>query len=112
VWGLYLALGVTWAGYGDMGASLMARAHAMGAAVVEEGGGSDGQGQRASESGCARARSGADGVVPLDREREEEEESKRAGRGADRGARLSADAGASWAERPRMEGVWAVFLFS
>jgi hypothetical protein len=61
---------VTWAGYGDMGASLMARAHAMGAAVVEEGGGSDGQGQRASESGCARARSGADGVVPLERERE------------------------------------------
>jgi hypothetical protein len=55
----------------------------MGAAVVEEGGGSDGQGQRASESGCARARSGADGVVPLDRERE------RRRRASERGAALT-----------------------
>jgi hypothetical protein len=59
----------TWAGRGDVGAGLMARAHAMGAAVAVEGGGSDGQGPRASESGCARARNGADGAVPLGIER-------------------------------------------
>jgi hypothetical protein len=39
-----------------MGAGFMARAHAMGVAVVEEEGGFDGQGPRASESGRANER--------------------------------------------------------
>jgi hypothetical protein len=47
-----------------MGAGFMARAHAMGAAVVEEEGGFDGQGPRASESGRATGlMSGARGTV-------------------------------------------------
>jgi hypothetical protein len=53
-----------------VGAGLMARAHAMGVVVAEEGGGSDGQGPRSNESGCTRVRNGADGAVPLGRERE------------------------------------------
>jgi hypothetical protein len=51
------------------GHGLTARAHDLGAAVVEEEYGSDGQGPRASESGCARACNGADRAVPLGRER-------------------------------------------
>jgi hypothetical protein len=47
----------------------MRGAHAMGATVAGEGDGSDGQGPRASENGCALARNGADGAVPLGRER-------------------------------------------
>jgi hypothetical protein len=39
-----------------VGAGLTARAHAMGAAVAEEEGGSDGQGPRLSESGRANGR--------------------------------------------------------
>jgi hypothetical protein len=46
-----------------VGASLAGRAHTMGATVVEEEGGSDGQGPRASESGYEQARNGADGAV-------------------------------------------------
>jgi hypothetical protein len=48
----------TWVGRADMGVDLAARAHAMGATIVEEGGGSDGQGPRASESGRANRRPG------------------------------------------------------
>jgi hypothetical protein len=40
----------------------------MGATVVGEGDGPDGQGPQPSESGCARARNDADGAVPLGRE--------------------------------------------
>jgi hypothetical protein len=61
-------------------------------------------------------RNGADGAVPLGRNREKE--SERTGRGADRWGPLSADAdaraglaGPAWAKRPRREGVRDVFLF-
>jgi hypothetical protein len=46
----------TWAGRADVGACLTARAHAMGTAVAEEEGGSDGQGPRVSKSGRANGR--------------------------------------------------------
>jgi hypothetical protein len=76
----------TWAGHADVGAGLVGGPHAMGATVVEEEDGSDGQGPRASESerpngltsgvcgtvreGNARAKGvGANRSVPLGRER-------------------------------------------
>jgi hypothetical protein len=48
----------TWAGRTDVGAGLVGRAHAMGTAVAEEEGRSDGQGPRASESGRGNGRPG------------------------------------------------------
>jgi hypothetical protein len=56
-------------GCADVGVGLACRVHTMGATVVEEKGGSDGQGPRASESGYAQAHNGVDGAVPLGRER-------------------------------------------
>jgi hypothetical protein len=49
---------VTWAGRVDVGAGLAGRAHTMGASVVEEEDGSDGQGPRASESERPNGRTG------------------------------------------------------
>jgi hypothetical protein len=52
--GLHLGARATWAGHGGCGNSLIVcGAHAMGAAVAREGDGSDRQGPRAFESGCA-----------------------------------------------------------
>jgi hypothetical protein len=80
------------------------------------GDGSDRQGPRGSESGCARARNDADGAVPLGRERRRASERDAAQTG---GADRSADAragggggGVSWAQRPGGGGVRANFHFS
>jgi hypothetical protein len=52
-----------------VGAGLTARAHAMGAVVVEEDGGSNGQGPQGRENWYALAHNDADGTVPLGREK-------------------------------------------
>jgi hypothetical protein len=78
--GLHLGARSTWAGRGGVGTT-----------VAGEGDVSDGQGPRASESGCARVSNNTDGAVPLGRERRRASKRNATPIG---GARLSADAGA------------------
>jgi hypothetical protein len=119
--GLHLGARATWASRGAWAWARFNRARGACHGRGGCGGGdeSDGQGLRASESGCARARNCADGAVPLARERRGERASER-DTAPTGGAHLSADACArgraaswvEWAKRPRREGVVDTFPFS
>jgi hypothetical protein len=106
----------TWEGRGDVGAGLIVLAHAMGARLLRKGAGLTGRAREPAKAGAHKR-----ATVLMGRSRWAEREGERASeRGAAPigGARLSVDAGArgglagpAWAERPRREGVRAIFLF-